>query len=64
MTYPILTPEEYRIFEFLNRLDAADFEITDWEAQFVADLIKEPRPLTRDQRDKVDQLRTQYEGRL
>jgi hypothetical protein len=59
-----LTPEEHRIFEFLNRLDAADFEVSDWEASFIADLIQSPRPLTPAQRAKVDQLRTQYEGRL
>ena len=59
-----LTPEEHRIYEFLNRLDSARFEVTDWEAHFIGDLIQHPRSLTRAQRNKVDQLRTQYEGRL
>jgi hypothetical protein len=59
-----LTLEERRIFEFLERLDRADFEVTDWEAQFLADLIAHPRPLTPAQRAKCDQLRTEYEHRL
>jgi len=59
-----LTPEEHRIVEFLNRLDAADFDVTDWEASFIADLAANPRPLTPAQRAKVDQLRAQYEHRL
>lgn len=59
-----LTLEERRVFEFLIRLDRADFEVTDWEAQFIADLIGSPRPLTPAQRAKCDRLRSEYEHRL
>ena len=59
-----VTPEERVIYQFLNRLDNADFDLTDLETDFVGDLIDHPRPLTQAQRTKCDQLRTNYEGCL
>ena len=50
---------------FLRRLnDAPDINVTDWEAQFAADLTEHPRSLTQRQRECVDKLRREYEHRL
>jgi hypothetical protein len=48
---------------FLRRLDAAPFEVTEWEAKFVADLMGRDT-YTERQREKIDQLRETYEHRL
>jgi hypothetical protein len=50
---------------FLRRLnDAQDINVTDWEAQFAADLTDHPRSLTPRQRECVDKMRKEYEHRL
>jgi len=54
-----LSGDVERMF-FLAKLDGADFEVTDWEAQFIADLISNPRPLTPAQRATIDGLRAKY----
>ena len=51
-------------FAFLNHLDAAWFDVTDWEASFIENLITAPRPLTPAQRRAIDDLRTKYPARL
>lgn len=48
---------------FLEELDGADVEVTDWEAQFIEDLITSPRALTPAQRAVVDKMRDTYAGR-
>jgi hypothetical protein len=59
---------------FLQRLDAAPFEVTEWEAQFIEDVLARALPpkgagfhtlvFTPRQREKVDEMRKEYEGRL
>jgi len=60
----LLSPADQERFAFLQKLDAADFDVTEWEAQFIEGFIDAPRPLTPRQREKVDQMRTNYGGRL
>lgn len=57
--------------EFVRRLDNAPFEVTDWEARFIEGLLVRARYRTElatflspAQRDKIEQLRQQYEHRL
>ena len=45
---------------FLLELDNAGFEITAWEAEFLADQLDQPRPLTDAQRAAIDDLITKY----
>ena len=60
-----ITIEERRCYEFLNRLDAAlHIDVTDWEAQFIENLITNQRPLTPGQRRAIQELQTKYYGRL
>lgn len=49
---------------FLQRLYDAPFSVTDWEAQFIADHLDQPRPFTDAQRQAIDQMRERYEHRL
>lgn len=56
--------EDRERFEFLQKLDAAPFEVTDWEAQFLESFLKSPRTPTPRQREVIDELRKQYAGRL
>jgi len=49
---------------FLRQLDEAEVYVTDWEAQFIADLLANKRPLTQRQRDAIDGLRKSYEHQL
>ena len=49
---------------FLLELDNAGFEITDWEAEFLADQLDQPRPLTPAQRQAIDDLMIKYGARL
>ena len=60
----VLSAEDRQAIEFLEALDAAPFEVTEWEAQFLASLIRAPRPLSPAQRTKIDQMRQAYEHRL
>lgn len=46
--------------EFLKALDAAKVRLTDWEEQFVAGFVAEPKPLSARQREVVDELQTRY----
>jgi hypothetical protein len=50
--------------KFLERLDAAPFEVGNWEAQFIESFLEAPRPFSPGQRQAVDQMRESYEGRL
>ena len=51
--------------EFLKKLDAAPFDVTDWEAGFLDSMItKEPRSFSPKQRDSIDMMRDRYEGKL
>jgi len=59
-----MNPEDTERLDFLKRLDAAPFEVTDWEAQFIESFLTAPRTLTNRQREAVDELRQKYEGRL
>ena len=61
--YPIPAEDQDRL-DFLLHLDAAPFDITDWEASFLEDLVTNPRPLTPRQRAVIDDLRTRYQPRL
>lgn len=56
--------EDKERFAFLKKLDAAPFEVTDWEAQFIESFLVDKRPFTPRQREVVDDLRKQYGGRL
>jgi len=56
--------QDERRMDFLRRLDAAPFEVTDWEAQFIESFLTAPRPMTDKQRDCIDHMRHVYEGRL
>ena len=58
-----LTLEEQRIYEFLLRLKSANV-LSGWDEQFVNDLLSHPRPITRDQRIAVDNLRAHWEAHL
>ena len=49
---------------FLERLDAAPFDVTDWEASFIEDFLTRPRPFTPSQRRSIDDMHTRYEGSL
>jgi len=60
----LLSPEDQERLAFLRRLDAAPFEVTDWEAQFIGNFLESPRPLTSGQRTAVDGMRESYEGRI
>ena len=59
-----LAREDAERRDFLKRLDAAPFEVTDWEAQFIDDHLTSPRPFTPAQRSAIDKMRDSYEGRL
>lgn len=57
--------------EFLRQLDGADFEVTDWEAKFIANILGMERyrtelllSLTDGQRRKIEQLEDAYAHRL
>ena len=50
--------------EFLEALSRTPVRLTEWEHQFVQDLILAPRSFTDPQRDAVDELRRKYECRL
>ena len=50
--------------EFMKQLDAADFEVTDWEAQFLQDHLSQPRPFTNRQRETIDDMRKNYGARI
>ena len=45
---------------FIGRLDAASFDVTDWEAQFIEDLLRSPRPLDEGQRTAVREMQAKY----
>lgn len=49
---------------FLRRLDAAPFDVTDWEAEFIEANILNPGLFTARQREAIDKMRQLYEGRL
>lgn len=49
--------------EYLRALDAAPFEVTDWESRFIESILT--RGLhTEKQRRMIDALREKYSGRL
>ena len=50
--------------DFLRTLDAAPFEVTAWEEQFLEDFLKSPRPFTERQREAVDGMWAKYGPRL
>ena len=51
--------------DFLAELDGSHYiVVTDWEAQFLGDLIQNPRPLTDAVRDTIDALQSKYRSRL
>ena len=53
--------------EFLRRLDAAPFEVTDWEAQFIEGFLTYdvlPSWRTPARRAAADELRKKYGGRI
>jgi hypothetical protein len=61
---PVSAPDADRL-DFIQRLDSCvAIEVTDWEAQFIENLLTNPRPLTPAQRVSIDSLRNQYEGQL
>lgn len=49
--------------DFLNQLDMAPFEVSDWEADFIERNIRE-RNFTPKQRNVIDEMMEKYEGRL
>lgn len=55
-----LNADDAERYEFIRALDAAEVYVTDWEAQFIASLLKEVRPLTPAQQRKVDQMQQEY----
>ena len=59
-----LSAEDAERIDFLKRLDHAPFEVSDWEAGFIENLITNPRSLTPAQRTACDEMRTEYEGKL
>lgn len=61
---PLLTPADQERIEFLRHLDAAWFEVTEWEAKFIEDFLTRPRSMTPRQRASADELRQKYEARL
>lgn len=62
---PTPSPEDRERRRFLERLDnAVAVDVTDWEAQFLNDLLTSPRPFTQPQRTAIDELRTKYLARL
>jgi hypothetical protein len=57
--------------EFLRELDAADFEVTEWEAEFLQSIFAraaalKPKPVVFSprQREKIQQMRQAYQHRL
>ena len=48
---------------FLQALDDADVQMTDWEYQFVTDLLTASN-FTEPQRAKIDQLRRKYRSEI
>ena len=52
--------EDLRRREFLAALDEAEFDVTDWEAQFLEDHLANPRPVTEAQRACIDRMREIY----
>ncbi len=48
---------------FLQMLDGASLEVTDWEAKFIESCMNQ-RNYTPRQREKIDQMRKEYEHRL
>jgi len=59
------------LFAFLKRLDAADFEVTEWEADFIESQLEREKYFTEigptfsdAQRRKIEQMRKAYEHRL
>ena len=62
---PAISASDRSLLDFLFALDSsAHVDVTDWEAQFLADLIDSPRPLTPAQRTTIAHLRTKYGHRL
>lgn len=59
------TPDRERE-EFLRALDAAPFDVTEWEAKFIADFLAAPSRWiwTAPRREKVDQMRQEYGHRI
>ena len=61
----VIPIEDLDRLRFLQRLDAAvHIDVTDWEAGFIENLITGPRVLTPAQRNAIDKMRKEYEGRL
>lgn len=65
--------EDARLLGFIKRLDAAPFEVTDWEAKFISDLMererwalarKRPFSLSEGQREVIEKLRQSYAHRM
>lgn len=65
--------EDAARLEFLQRLDGAPFAVTDWEAKFMASILKrqgnerqgnKPMTFSERQREKIDQMRREYAHRL
>lgn len=56
------TDEELR--QFLQQLDEAPFEVTDWEARFLGDMLSQIGDYSPGQRDKIFELRRRYESRM
>jgi len=48
---------------FIRQLDAAPFEVTDWEAQFIESIVSRG-VRTEKQRQVIDELRAKYGDQL
>jgi hypothetical protein len=59
-----MTAEEKKeAIDFIRRLDAAPFEITDWEARFVETILTKGL-FTAKQTEVIDGLRAKYESQM
>jgi hypothetical protein len=56
--------EDASRLEFIKQLDAAEVEVTKWEAQFLGSFIDNPRAFTPDQRRAADEMRERYKDEL
>jgi hypothetical protein len=55
--------EDLEYFEFLKKLDASSFEVTDWEAKFIESVAKQ-KSLTIKQHEIIRGLERKYKAKL